>query len=134
MGRRRAFSPSLVLSLLLIAGCSAPPSHKPYRQGAKVNIAHLIQNPVAYKGKTITLTLTIAEGSAPGEALSLRQHINREVKFTGKGLKGEALFVVIRIPETISIPEAVTGDEVFVTFVCSGDLRRGNEAKAIEKR
>jgi hypothetical protein len=132
VGRRHLF----VLSFLLIGGCSSSPvSHKPPRQGPKVNLSHLLGQPAAYKGKTITLTLTIDDGIDRSKGQSLRQHTNRNVKFTARGPKGERLFLVIRVPGTISIPEAASGDEVVVTFACMrGDLREGNEAKSIEKR
>jgi hypothetical protein len=125
-----------VFCLLLTGGCTArSPSQNPHRKGPKVNIAHLIRNPGAYKGKTITLGLMVDEGIAPGKIKSLRQHANQDVKFTAKNAAGESFLLVIWVPDTISIPEAATGDEVVVTFVCSrGDLRQGNEARAIEKR
>jgi hypothetical protein len=121
-----------------MAGCPTSrvsQSHKPLRQGPKVNLSHFLQQTGAYKGKTITLTLTIDMGIDRSKGQSLRQHTNRDVKFTASDPKGARGNLVIRIPETISIPEAASGDEVVVTFACSrGELRQGNEAKAIEKR
>jgi hypothetical protein len=136
MDRRRLVSLVLVLCLYLIAGCpSSPVTQKPHRQGPKVNLSHLLEQPAAYKGRTMSLTLTIDEGIDRSQGQSLRQLTNRDVKFTARGPKGERLVLVIRIPETISIPEAASGDEVVVTFLCSrGELSEGNEAKAIEKR
>jgi hypothetical protein len=136
MDRRSALSLGLVLYLHLIAGCTPSPiSHKPHRQGPKVNLSHFLQHTGTYKGKTITLTLTIDEKIDRSQGQSLRQHTNRDVNFTARDPRGERFLVVIRIPETISIPEAASGDEVDVTFTCTrGDLRQGNEAKTIEMR
>jgi hypothetical protein len=136
VGRRLVFCLSLVLCLLLKGGCSPPVvTQKPRRHGAKVNLSHLFQQPAAYKGKTITLTLTIDEGSDRTEGPSLRLSTNRNVKFTARGPRGEHLGLVIWVPENVSIPEVARGDEVIVTFTCSrGDLREGNEARSIETR
>ncbi len=136
MGTRRVVSLNLALGLLLIAGCSASPvSQRPPRSGPKVNLSHLLRRPATYKGKTITLPLTVDEGIDRSQGQSLRQYSNRYVPFTANGPKGERIVLVIRLPENISIPEAASGDEVVVTFVCSrGDLRQGNVATAVVKR
>ena len=136
MGRCGVIVLNLVLCLLPNSGCSSSPvSAKPVRKGPKVNLSHFFLHPTAYKGKTLTLPLTIDEGIDLSRGQSLREYANRYVKFTVNGSGGERFFLVIRIPESISIPEAAQGDEVVVTFVCSrGDLRQGNEATAIVRR
>jgi hypothetical protein len=135
MGRRPVTCLNLVLCLGLLGGCSSSPVSKPVRRGAKINLTHLREHPEAYQGKTLTLTLTVAERIDRGQGQSLRQYANRYVNFTADGPNGERLSLVIRIPENISIPEAAQGDEVVVTFLCSrGHLRQGNEATAVEPR
>jgi hypothetical protein len=136
MGWRRRIALYLVLCLLPGGGCSSSAvSGKPVRKGPKVNVSHFFLNPAAYKGKTITLPLTIDEAIDRNRGQSLAQYANRYVKFAATGSGGARFFLVIRLPEGITIPEAVQGDEVEVTFVCSrGDLRQGNEATALVRR
>jgi hypothetical protein len=127
---------NLFLCLLLTGGCSSSAvSGKPVRKGPKVNVSHFFLHPAAYKGKTITLPLVIAEAIDRSRGQSLRQYANRYVQFAANGSGGEKFSLVIRLPENVSIPEAARGDEVEVTFVCSrGDLRQGNEATALVRR
>jgi hypothetical protein len=127
---------SFLPCLLLGSGCSSSAvSGKPVRKGPKVNVSHFFQHPAAYKGKTITLPLLIAEAIDRSRGQSLHQYANRYVQFAAHGSGGERFSLVIRLPENIALPEAARGDEVEVTFVCSrGDLRQGNEATALVRR
>jgi hypothetical protein len=122
----------LVVGLLLLCGCkSRVEQDEPHHVGAKINIPDFIQHTAAYRGKAIMLPLKVEEPIAQGQ--SLRNYLGRDVLFATLGPKGERLDLVIRIPETLSVPEVGAADEVFVTFVCTqGSLRRGNEARTIQ--
>jgi hypothetical protein len=127
---------SLLVCLVLSSGCSSSGGNSnPIRKGAKVNVNHFFQHPSSYQGKTITLPLIVDEAIDRDQDQSLRQFTNRYVNFAAQGTKGERFHVVIRIPQDIPIPDAATGDELVVTFLCSrGTLQQGNEATAIQKR
>jgi hypothetical protein len=92
-------------------------------------LAHFFENPTSYQGKTLTLLLKVDDAIEGNQGQSLRQYANRYVRFLADGPKGERFHLVIRIPEDIPLPEAVKGDTVIVTFLCSrGNLQQGNEA------
>jgi hypothetical protein len=134
MGVHRAVLILVVPSLVLAGGCSSRPAGETeHRHGAKVNVLDFMKNTPAYKGKSITLGLKVNEHSFRSQGRSLRDYVGKEVEFTTLGPKGEQLKLVITIPHGVSIPDD-TLDEAFVTFVCSrGELRRGNQARIIEK-
>jgi hypothetical protein len=122
-----------VVFCLLLCGCSSsgePPRH----YGPRINIRDFINNPRAYKGKSITLGLKVDEPIDRSKGQTLRDYVGRDAKFVTLGPKGERLSLVITIPQDLPVPDAGAAEDLRVTFVCSrGDLRRGNEAKAIEK-
>jgi hypothetical protein len=136
MDPQRVVPALLVLCLPLLGGCqSRVEPEEPHHVGAKINIADFIQNTVAYKGKAIMLPLKVDEPTAPAQGQSLRNYLGRDVKFTTRGPKGERLDLVVKIPESLAVPEVGNSGEVFVTFVCTrGSLRQGNEARAIQAR
>jgi hypothetical protein len=132
MGVHRAVLVFFVPCLLLAGGCSSRPAGETeHRHGAKVNVLDFMKN--TYRGKSITLDLKVNEHSFRSRGRPLRDCVGKDVEFTTLGPKGEQLKFVITIPQGVSIPDD-TSDEAFVTFVCSrGDLRRGNQARIIEK-
>jgi len=134
MPRQRLLSLVLVFGLLPIGACSSPASPaKPRRQGPKINVSHFASQTATYKGKTVTLSLKIDEPIDKGQGQSLRDKVGRDVKFTTTAPPGERLNLVIRIPKDLSVPDAASGDDLVVTFICQkGDLRQGNVAKLIQ--
>jgi hypothetical protein len=122
----------LVVGFLLLGGCrSRVEQGEPHHVGAKINIPDFMQNTAVYRGKAMMLPVKVGEPIAQGQ--SLRDYLGRDVRFNIHGPKGERLDLVIKIPEGLSVPEVGTGDEVFVTFVCTrGNLREGNEARTIQ--
>lgn len=98
-----------------------------------MNIPHFIKSTPTYKGKIITLGLKVDEPIARDQGQSLRDFVGRPVKFATTAPTGEQLNLVINIPAGSSVPEVGHLDDVVVTFVCTrGNLREGNEAKAIQ--
>jgi len=138
MGVHRAVLVLLVPCLLLVGGCSSRPAGETerHRHGAKVNVLDFMKNTSTYKGKSITLELKVNEHnehSFRSQGRSLRDYVGKDLEFTTLGPKVEQLKLVITIPQGVSISDD-TSDEVFVTFLCTrGDLRRGNQARIIEK-
>jgi len=134
MGSRRMVLVLFVPFLLFPVSCSSPLSlERERRRGAKVNLADFINNTTAYKGKAIMLDLKVDEPIVPSQGKSLQDYIGRDVKFTAVGPKGERLNLVITIPAGLAVPAVGQSDEVSVTFVCTrGNLRQGNEARAVE--
>jgi hypothetical protein len=133
----RGRSVSLVLGLIFLTGCSShsgPGGTRHHHRGPKVNLADLLHNPAAYKGKSIMLVLQVDEDIDRGQGQSLRDYVGRDVKFTTVAAGGERLDLVITIPQGLSVPDVGRSEEVSVTFVCTrGDLRQGNEARLIER-
>jgi len=133
--RRRAVSVVCAVALLGVVGCAdRPKGDVPHHYGSKVNVRDFLQNTDKYKGKIVTLTLTVHEAIDRGQGKSLRDCIGRDVNFLTSGTNVVSLKVVIKIPEGVSVPEAGQSEEVRVTFLCTrGNLQQGNEAKFLEK-
>ena len=134
MGPRRVVVVLFVPCLLLPGSCSSPPSlERERRRGPKVNLGDFINNTAAYKGKAIMLDLKVDEPIRRSQGKSLQDYVGREVKFTAVGPKGDQLNLVITIPAGLAVPAVGQSEEVSVTFICTrGNLRQGNEARAIE--
>jgi hypothetical protein len=133
---RRTVSVCVALCALLVGGCSRSASNiKTERhEGPKVNLTDFFHNTTAYKGKTVTLTLMVDEAPAPNSSPNLKEFVGRYVKFRASGPKGEKLNLVIKIPQTLTVPDVGIAEEVRVTFVCEqGDLRQGNVARSVVK-
>jgi hypothetical protein len=131
----------IIAALFLVAllcdwGCSASTrKSRPLRQGPKINLAHFVKDPLAYKGRSISLALKVDEPIDRGQGQSLRDYSGRDAKFTTTIPNGNRLNLVITIPPSVAIPDVGHADDVIVTFICKeGSQQRGNEAKFIEKR
>ncbi len=97
-------------------------------------IPDFVDNTEKYRGKTITLELTIWTEIAEERGRSLQNFVGSRVDFHGLGPKGAKLSMTITLPNEISVPRAVTLDRVLVTFICSqGRLNSGNEAVSVKR-
>lgn len=97
----------------------------------EVNIADLIDNTEKYKGKTITLILTLNSDISGN---SLRDNVGFDVPFYTFGEKHERLDIIISIPKNLDVPKAVFLDKLSVTFRCKeGNINQGNEAVLITR-
>lgn len=104
------------------------------QEGTSFDWADFIDNTGNYKGKTITLTLRVNSSVFADEGRSLRNLIGRNVELYGFGPNSERLDVIVSIPSDLSVPNVAFAESVVVTFLCKeGNLRRGNEAKAIKR-
>jgi hypothetical protein len=115
----------LILSLsIALAGCTyAPSTHKPPRQGPKVNLLDLMHNTSAYKGKTMQFVLTVDE--PPGR--TVREYVGRDLHLTAEAPGKERLHLTVTIPRGLAVPEVAAGAKVNVRFVCTrGEMQAGN--------
>jgi hypothetical protein len=134
MGLHRVVLVLFVPSLLFISGCSSQNHDETerHRHGAKVNVLDFLKHTSAYKGKSITLELKVAEDGFRSNGRTLRDYVGKDILFMTLDPKGQQTKLLIAIPMDVTIPDDAS-DEVFVTFLCTrGHLRQGNKARLIE--
>lgn len=99
-------------------------------------ISDFLDNTAKYKGKTLTFKATYYGGPAK---TTLRDSVGVTGKFlpifTAIDPKNEAkLNFAVEIPAGLTVPAAVKGDELIVTFKCNnGDNAKGNTAVEIRR-
>jgi hypothetical protein len=127
----------LLSSLCLLVGCSsyrrsAEDGEEKHHVGPKVNVEDFATNTGAYKGRLLSLNLTVIEEPIVSKERSLADYVGREVKFALAGPKQQRWTIQITIPEGAAIPKRLESNKVFVTFFCNqGSLNLGNQAKRI---
>ena len=101
----------------------------------KVSIPDFIDFTEKYKGRMIgSLELIVDSPIFADDNMSLQLYVGGKVNFRAYGPKGSTLNVTISIPKNLSVPKAVSGDKLIVTFKCTqGDLRQGNVAVEIKR-
>jgi hypothetical protein len=107
-------------------------SHRAASAVSRFNLGDFIDNPMSYKGKSITLKLVIDDYDIRG-GKSLRDYTGSTVSFRTRGVEPE-LKIAIHIPQGIDVPKSVWNEMLVVTFLCKGgSLRNGNEAVSITR-
>ena len=133
---RRQITAGVALALLVTIGCSPQPPHRDEARhyGPKINVQDFIKNSAKYKGKIITLNLKVDDVTEHNQGKALRDFSGRAVHFVGVEVQGKPLKMIIKIPDSVTVPDCASSEEISITFVCqSGLLIEGNEAKIIEK-
>ncbi len=102
--------------------------------GGGNELAAFRDKPEAFKGKTITATLTVLNPAGYGkDGPSIRDHPGKPMKFTARA--GGLVELTVIMPEKADeIPNATASNDVVVTFVCEqGKLNEGNRATKITR-
>ena len=100
----------------------------------KITFSDFIDNTNKYKGKVITLDLTVSSLIVGNKKQSLRDFVGSSVEFYAFGPKHEHLDITVDLPTGLDVPKAVLGDRLSITFLCTtGQLDQGNQAKTVSR-
>jgi hypothetical protein len=99
-----------------------------------VKITDFIDHTEQYRGRTITLPLTLRTLVRSGRGESLRDLRGTSARFVTTADDGNRLDLQIDLPAGLDLPKASFSDRLIVTFQCrAGNLRHGNQAIAVRR-